>query len=125
LGCRVVNELALKQRFQVGCAHQLSLNSIESNDILDDSVEYAAVTMRKLQLLYLIGDPDRDTSSDVVVGLCVELVRELGRLQSLAPDIALDLEAGLWPLQEALFEVTNALARHRSPTPNHLVVFGS
>lgn len=115
----------LKQRFCVGCVHPLSLDSIDCVDpmIFDDPVECAAGIMRRLQLLHVIADPDHETSSEVAVGLCVELIRELGQLQSLAPDIALDIEAALAPLEGALIEVTDVLAGRRATEENCIVVF--
>jgi hypothetical protein len=117
----------LKQHFHIGSVQQLTLDSVETSSVFDDPVECAAVAMRKLQLLYLIADPDRETTSDVAFGLCVELIRELSDLQNLAPDLAFDIEAARWRLEQALVELTDLLARlprPRAKAASRVIILG-
>jgi hypothetical protein len=49
---------------------------------LANSLEVAAFTMRKLQLLYLLSQAGVTTTNDTVVGLCREITRSLRQLSA-------------------------------------------
>ncbi|MGX5653674.1 hypothetical protein ACWKWC_02760 [Geodermatophilus nigrescens] len=74
---------------------------------LADPVEVAAFTMRKLQLLSLIAQKEVLTTSDIVAGLCIEIVRSLNQLEGYCgPEAVADIRAARRDLKICAATVT-------------------
>jgi hypothetical protein len=80
-----------------------------SHEQLSSPREIAAVAMRKLQLFYIISSAGTTTSTDIVLGLCAELVRALEQLahqvKNNAPEVADAMIQGSLAFQSCGFAV--------------------
>ncbi|WP_375482426.1 hypothetical protein [uncultured Jatrophihabitans sp.] len=76
----------LKEVYGTGNTLTLALDTIDSvtESSLSQKSEVAGISLRKIQLLYLIAATKAETTTDIVVGLCVELVRAMGQLEPAA-----------------------------------------
>lgn len=71
----------LKEEFQVPDIYELALHHVDAAEpYLTNTVDIAAITMRKIQALRWVAKPGVDTTNDIVVALAADLVRALDYL---------------------------------------------
>jgi hypothetical protein len=71
----------LKEEFQVPDTYELVLHDVDAAEpFLKNTLDIAAVTMRKIQALRWVTKPGVETANDVVVTLAADLLRALDYL---------------------------------------------
>jgi hypothetical protein len=71
----------LKEEFQVPDTYELVLHHVDAAEpFLRNTVDIAAITMRKIQALRWVAKPGVDTTNDIVVTLAADLLRALDYL---------------------------------------------
>ena len=79
----------LKEEFQVPDTYELALHHVDAAEsCLTNTVDIAAVTMRKIQALRWVAKPGVETTSDIVVALAADLLRALDHLVTYCSDQA-------------------------------------
>ncbi len=77
----------LKEEFQVPDIYELVLCDVDAAEpFLRDTVDIAAVTLRKIQALRWIAKPGVETTNDIVVCLAADLLRSLDHLVTCCTD---------------------------------------
>lgn len=106
--------LILKARFGIGDTFPINLAriNIEPDDFANDRA-IAALTMRRLQSLWLLAQPENVTRSSTLIGLIQQTSSQFGLLQQRCDDQErLIIERATTALDSAFEEVTDLLARH-------------
>jgi hypothetical protein len=81
----------LKEEFQVPDIYELALHHVDAAELrLTNTVDIAAITMRKIQALRWVAKPGVETTNDVVVALAADLLRALDHLVRHCSDQAAD-----------------------------------
>jgi hypothetical protein len=81
----------LKDEFQVPDTYELALHHVDAAELrLTNTVDIAAITMRKIQGLRWVTKPGVETTNDVVVALAADLLRALDHLVKYCSDQAAD-----------------------------------
>lgn len=71
----------LKEEFQVPDTYELLLYHVDAAEpVLRNTVDIAAITMRKIQALRWVTKPGVETTNDIVVTLAADLLRSLDYL---------------------------------------------
>lgn len=71
----------LKEEFQVPDTYQLILHDVDAAErSLKNTLDIAAITMRKIQALRWVAKPGVETTNDIVVTLAADLLRALDYL---------------------------------------------
>jgi len=71
----------LKEEFQVPDIYELALHHVDAAELrLTNTVDIAAIAMRKVQALRWVAKPGVETTNDVVVALAADLSRALDHL---------------------------------------------
>src|SRR5918998_2253564 len=71
----------LKEEFQVPDTYELALHHVDAAEsCLTNTVDIAAITMRKIQALRWVAKPGVETTNDIVVALAADLLRALDHL---------------------------------------------
>jgi hypothetical protein len=71
----------LKEEFQVPDIYELALHHVDAAELcLTNTVDIAAITMRKIQALRWVAKPGVETTNDIVVALAADLLRALDHL---------------------------------------------
>jgi hypothetical protein len=71
----------LKEEFQVPDVYELALHHVDAAELrLTNTVDIAAIAMRKVQALRWVAKPGVETTNDVVVALAADLSRALDHL---------------------------------------------
>jgi len=71
----------LKEEFQVPDTYELALCHVDAAEpFLRNTVDIAAITMRKVQALRWVAKPGVETTNDIVVTLAADLLRSLDYL---------------------------------------------
>jgi hypothetical protein len=77
----------LKEEFQVPDTYELALHHVDAAEpYLTNTVDIAAITMRKIQALRWVAKPGVDTTNDIVVALAADLLRALDYLVKYCSD---------------------------------------
>jgi hypothetical protein len=77
----------LKEEFQVPDTYELVLHHVDAAEpFLRNTVDIAAITMRKIQALRWVAKPGVDTTNDIVVTLAADLLRALDYLVTCCND---------------------------------------
>jgi hypothetical protein len=77
----------LKEEFQVPDTYELMLHHVDAAEpFLRNTVDIAAITMRKIQALRWVAKPGVDTTNDIVVTLAADLLRALDYLVTCCND---------------------------------------
>jgi hypothetical protein len=77
----------LKEEFQVPDTYELVLHHVDAAEpFLRNTVDIAAITMRKIQALRWVAKPGVDTTNDIVVTLAADLLRALDYLATCCND---------------------------------------
>jgi hypothetical protein len=81
----------LKEEFQVPDTYEIALHHVDAAESrLTNTVDIAAITMRKIQALRWVTKPGVETTNDVVVALAADLLRALDHLVKHCSDQAAD-----------------------------------
>jgi hypothetical protein len=79
----------LKEEFQVPDIYELVLYHVDAAEpFLRNTVDIAAITMRKIQALRWVAKPGVETTNDIVVTLAADLLRALDYLVTCCDDQA-------------------------------------
>lgn len=79
----------LKEEFQVPDTYELALVDVDAAEqFLRNTVDIAAITMRKIQALRWVAKPGVETTNDIVVTLAADLLRALDYLTKCCNDEA-------------------------------------
>ncbi|MBV9061166.1 MAG: hypothetical protein JOZ09_18735 [Pseudonocardiales bacterium] len=79
----------LKEEFQVPDTYELALDHVDAAELcLTNTVDIAAIAMRKIQALRWVAKPGVETTNDVVVALAADLLRALDHLVKYCNDQA-------------------------------------
>lgn len=71
----------LKEEFQVPDTYELALCHVDAAEpFLRNTVDIAAITMRKIQALRWVAKPGVETTNDIVVTLAADLLRSIDYL---------------------------------------------
>ena len=71
----------LKEEFQVPDTYELVLHHVDAAEpFLRNTLDIAAITMRKIQALRWVAKPGVETTNDIVVTLAADLLRSLDHL---------------------------------------------
>jgi hypothetical protein len=71
----------LKEEFQVPDTYELALHHVDAAEsCLTNTVDIAAIAMRKIQALRWVAKPGVETTNDIVVALAADLLRALDHL---------------------------------------------
>jgi hypothetical protein len=71
----------LKEEFEVPDIYELALHHVDTAEpCLSNTVDIAAITMRKIQALRWVAKPGVETTNDIVVALAADLLRALDYL---------------------------------------------
>jgi hypothetical protein len=77
----------LKEEFQVPDIYELVLHHVDAAEpCLRNTVDIAAITMRKIQALRWVAKPGVETTNDIVVTLAADLLRALDHLVECCKD---------------------------------------
>jgi hypothetical protein len=77
------------EEFQVPDTYELALDHVDAAELcLTNTVDIAAITLRKIQALRWVAKPGVETTNDVVVALAADLLRALDHLMKYCSDQA-------------------------------------
>ena len=77
----------LKAEFQVPDTYELALHDVDAAELcLTNTVDIAAITLRKVQALRWVAKPGVETTNDIVVALAADLLRALDHLVKYCSD---------------------------------------
>lgn len=77
----------LKEEFEVPDTYELALHHVDAAEsCLTNTIDIAAITMRKVQALRWVAKPGVETTNDIVVTLAADLLRALDYLMRYCND---------------------------------------